>query len=119
MVQNNRNAIVLTLLPNKSLLLLGLPCHQFFSICLPYRCRIYYHHHHVAPSAQISLTLSHYPSLSSIASGRSSGLTSRIGTELLYVGSSWSSCLCLSVRSGPQEYITYELMSSVPQVWFV
>ena len=36
------------------------------------------HHHHlyhyVAPSARISLTLSHHPSLSSIASGRSSGL---------------------------------------------
>ena len=32
-----------------------------------------YHHHHVTPSAQISLTLSRYPSLSSIASGRSSG----------------------------------------------
>ena len=31
-------------------------------------------HHHVVPSARISLTLSRYPSLSSIASGRSSGL---------------------------------------------
>ena len=29
-------------------------------------------HHHVAPSVQISLTLSRHPSLSSIASGRSS-----------------------------------------------
>ena len=35
-----------------------------------------HHHHHVASSSQISLTLSHYPSLSSIASGRSSGLHS-------------------------------------------
>ena len=35
---------------------------------------IKYHHHHVAPSAWISLPLSHYPSLSSIASSRSSGL---------------------------------------------
>ena len=34
----------------------------------------YHHHHHVAPSSWISLTLSHHPSLSSIASGRSSGL---------------------------------------------
>ena len=33
-----------------------------------------YHHHHVAPSARISLTFSRHPSLSSIASGRSSGL---------------------------------------------
>ena len=31
-------------------------------------------HHHVAPSARISLTFSRHPSLSSIASGRSSGL---------------------------------------------
>ena len=33
-----------------------------------------YHHNHVTLSAQISLTLSRYPSLSSIASGGSSGL---------------------------------------------
>ena len=32
------------------------------------------HHHHVALSARISLTLSHHPSLLSIASSRSSGL---------------------------------------------
>ena len=32
-----------------------------------------WHHHHVAPSAWISLTLSCHPSLSSIASGKSSG----------------------------------------------
>ena len=32
------------------------------------------HHHHVAPLARISLTLSHHPTLSFIASGRSSGL---------------------------------------------
>ncbi len=32
------------------------------------------HHHHVAPPARISLTLSRHFSLSSIASGRSSGL---------------------------------------------
>ena len=40
--------------------------------------------------------------------------TSRIGTELLYVGSSWSSCLCSSMWRGPQEYITYELVSTSP-----
>ena len=33
-----------------------------------------YHHHHVAPSAWIYLVLSRHSSLSSIASGRSSGL---------------------------------------------
>ena len=33
--------------------------------------------------------------------------TSRIATELPYVGSSWSSCLCTSIRRDPQEYITY------------
>ena len=32
------------------------------------------HHHHVTLSARISLTLSRHPSISSIASGRSSGL---------------------------------------------
>ena len=40
--------------------------------------------------------------------------TSSIGTELLYVCSSWSSCLCLSMWRGPQEYITYELVPTSP-----
>ena len=35
---------------------------------------------------------------------------SRIGTELLYVGSNWTSCLCSSMWRGPQEYITHELV---------
>ena len=42
--------------------------------------------------------------------------TSHIGTELLYVGSSWSSCLCSSMWRGPQEYITYELFPISPAV---
>ena len=42
--------------------------------------------------------------------------TSRIGTELLYVGSSWTSCLCLSMWRGLQEYITYELVPTSPVV---
>ncbi len=33
----------------------------------------HHHHHYVAPPVRIPLTLSRYPSLSSIASGRSSG----------------------------------------------
>ena len=43
-------------------------------------------------------------------------VTSRIGTELLYVGSSWSSCLFTSMWGGPQEYITYELVPTSPTV---
>ena len=39
-----------------------------------YICTIIYHHHHVAPPAWISLTVSRHFSLSLIASGRSSGL---------------------------------------------
>ena len=35
--------------------------------------------------------------------------TSRIGTELLYVCLSWSSCICTSMWRDPQEYITYHL----------
>ena len=38
-----------------------------------------FHHHHVAPSARISLTLSRHPSLSSIASSRSSEQYPRLG----------------------------------------
>ena len=41
---------------------------------------------------------------------------SRIYTELLYVGSSWSSCLCSAMWRGPQEYITYELVPTSPAV---
>ena len=67
---------------------------------------INHHHHHVTLSARISLTLSCHPSLSSIASG--------IGTELFYVGSSWSSCLCSSMWGGPHEYVTYEYVPTCP-----
>ena len=41
---------------------------------------------------------------------------SRIGTELLYVCSRWSSCLCSSMWRGPQEYITYEFVLTSPAV---
>ena len=44
--------------------------------------------------------------------------TSRIGTELLCVGSSRSSCLCTSMWRGLQEYITYELVPTSPAVSF-
>ena len=43
--------------------------------------------------------------------------TPRIGTKLLYVGSSWSSCLCSSMWRGPQEYITYEFVHTSPAVF--
>ena len=39
---------------------------------------------------------------------------SSIGTELLYIGSSWSSCLCSSMWKGPQEYIAYEFVLNSP-----
>ena len=40
---------------------------------------------------------------------------SSIDTELLNIGSSWSSCLCSSMWWGPQEYITYELVLLLQQ----
>ena len=42
--------------------------------------------------------------------------TSHISIELLYVGSSWSSCLCSSMWRSPQEYITYEFILTSPAV---
>ena len=42
--------------------------------------------------------------------------TSCIGTELLYIGSSWLSCLCSAMWRGPQEYITHELVPTSPAV---
>ena len=41
---------------------------------------------------------------------------SHIGTELLYVASSRSSCLCMSIWRGLHEYITYELVPTSPAV---
>ena len=43
-------------------------------------------------------------------------VTSRISTELLYVGSSWSSCLCWSMWRGPLEYIPYKVFPTSPAV---
>ena len=45
--------------------------------------------------------------------------TSCIGTELLYVGSSWSSCLCSSMWRGPQEYVTHEFVPTSPAVSYM
>ena len=42
--------------------------------------------------------------------------TPRIYTELLYVSSSWSSCLCSAMWRGQLEYSTYELVSISPAV---
>ena len=41
---------------------------------------------------------------------------SHISTELLYVGLSWTSCLCSSMWRGPQEYITHEFPPTFPAV---
>ena len=41
---------------------------------------------------------------------------SHIYTELLYRGLSWLLCLCSAMWRGPQEYITYELVSTSPAV---
>ena len=70
---------------------------------------IYHHHHHVVPLSRISLTLSCHFSLSSIASGRSSGLhpvSSHSGCMYVlagrptfvrpYVGVLWSTSLMSS-----------------------
>ena len=42
--------------------------------------------------------------------------TSCIDTELLYIGSSWSTCLCSSMRRGPQYCIAYEFVLTSPAV---
>ena len=60
-------------------------------------------------------SLSHHPSLSSIAFGRSSGLHP-VSAQLLYIGSSWLFYLYSAVRRGSQEYITHELVPTSPAV---
>ena len=43
-------------------------------------------------------------------------VTSCVLTQLLYVGSCWSSHSCTSMCGGPQEYIAYELVLASPAV---
>ena len=43
-------------------------------------------------------------------------VTSRVLTQLLYVGSCWSSHSCSSMCGGPQEYVAYELVLASPAV---
>ena len=71
------------------------------------------HHHLVVPSAQISPTLFCHPSLSSITSGRSSGLHPVFSQSCC---SSRPSCFCTAMWRGPLEYITYELVPTSPAV---
>ena len=46
-------------------------------------------------------------------------VTSRILTQLLHVYSSWSSCFCLAICGGPQEYINDEFVLASPAVSYV
>ena len=43
-------------------------------------------------------------------------VTSCISTELLYIDTSWSSCLCSSMGRSPQDYVTYALIPASPAV---
>ena len=69
------------------------------------------YHHRVTLPARMSLTVSiiHY-------SRQVFKASSCIGTELWYIGSCWSSCLCSSIWRGPQEYVTYEFVPTSPAV---
>ena len=42
--------------------------------------------------------------------------TSCIGTGLLYIGSSWSSCLCSSLQKGPHMYFAKQFVLTFPAV---
>ena len=76
-----------------------------------YKKQLWFKHHPVVPSARISLTLSLSPPLPIFHRFlQVFRATPRVCTELLYVGSSWSPCLCTSMWRGPQEYITHELV---------
>ena len=79
-----------------------------------YTCRIHHHHHHhVVLVARISLTLSRYFSLSPQAGLLDNILYPHIVAKCMFVlvvlllpGHVW----------GPQEYITYELVTASPAV---
>ena len=75
----------------------------------------YHHHHHVMPPTWISLTLSPlHPIVHRF--WQILRTTSRILTELLYEGLSWSPCLCSTMWGGLLENITYELVPASPAV---
>ena len=71
-----------------------------------------HHHHHVVLPARISL-----PPVSVVHCSREVfKATSSIDTELLYIGSSRSSCPCSSMRWSPQEYVAYEFVLTLSAV---
>ena len=72
-------------------------------------------HHHIVPSAQISLTLFatllYHPLL---LVGLQGYILPR--HRAVVCGYRWSSCLCSSMWRGPQEYVTYEFVPISPAV---
>ena len=75
----------------------------------------HHHHHHHAISTDIPDPFS--PPFPIVHCFRQVfRTTSRIGTDLLYVGSSWSYCLCSSMWKGPQEYVTKNYFTGWKQI---
>ena len=82
---------------------------------------IYHHHHPVTPSARISLTLSRHLSLSSITSGRSSGLHP-VSTKNCCMYELVALPLLGHVKGSTRIHYLWArpyFSSSVPHVWFV
>ena len=73
-------------------------------------------HQHVLLIALISLVLYRPPISIFHHSRQVLHATSCIGTQLLYIGSCWSSCPCLCMWGSPQEYITYVFVLTSPAV---
>ena len=75
--------------------------------------KCHHHHHHCqygSPWPSLATRL-YRPSLREVFKA-----ISCISTELLYIGSSWSSCLCPFMWRGPQEYVAYEFVLTSPAV---
>ena len=74
----------------------------------------HHHHHHVTLPARISLNPL-LPPVSIVHHSREVfEATTCLGTELLYIGSSWSSCLSSSMWRVPQEYVTNVFVLTSP-----
>ena len=77
----------------------------------------YHHHHHdVVLVTRIFLTLSCHFSLSSIASGRSSGQHPVSSHSCWMYVRAGRPCFCTAMCGGQQEYITYEFVPASPAV---
>ena len=97
-------------------ILVFLMCHYFLINLIKMFKKIHHHQHLVVPPVRISLTHLSLPLPIVHRFWQVLRATSRIPTELMYVGSSWSPCFWSAMCGGPLECITHEPFPASPAV---